>query len=345
MAIAFKSFNDETGEEPCLIAWIHSHVGSVECNFSSVDLHTQFCHSKIYDGILGLVLEIQEDGQYGQYDFFELSRIGKRRVESCSKRADCNSRVQHQSCNNRTYYQSAKTKVILHNDFSLKIRNFMGTAMYLQSQKESISDCDDEDFELSKECKNFEDKNFQSKKRKLSNNESQDDFPDEPSVTIRKRKEKVAKTIPKGRKTRRTACKFCGKDVAFSYLIIHIEKSKTCREKCGKDLDRMKMEKAQEKREHRKNYKSQNKKKVSKQKAEYNKIKKKEKNERDRQLRQEKLDKLTKKDRYLNFKRSIIDGPNFVCQSCNRCLFIKSVRILTKKQLENLKNLTFSTFS
>ena len=124
--IAFESFKDETGKEPCLIAWIHSHVGLVECNFSSVDLHAQLSYSKIYDGILGLVLKIEENGQLGQYDFFELSRSGKRHVQNCSKKVDCSSRVQHSSCNNSTYYQSAMTKVMLHNEFSLKVKKIMG---------------------------------------------------------------------------------------------------------------------------------------------------------------------------------------------------------------------------
>ena len=50
-----------------------------------------------------------------------------------------------------------------------------------------------------------------------------------------------------------------------------------------------------------------------------------------------KRDKMTKEDRLLAFKRNIIEGPNFVCHSCNRCLFIKSVRILSVLQLKNLK--------
>ena len=50
-----------------------------------------------------------------------------------------------------------------------------------------------------------------------------------------------------------------------------------------------------------------------------------------------KRDKMTKEDRLLAFKHNIIEGPDFVCHSCNRCLFIKSVRILSDLQLKNLK--------
>jgi hypothetical protein len=163
LGIAFESFKDETGKEPCLIAWIHSHVGLVECNFSSVDLHTQLSYSTIYDGILGLVLKIQENGQLGQYDFFELSRSGTRHVGNCSKKVDCNSRVQHLSCSKKSFYQSALARVMLREDFSLKVSNFMGNDQILEH--------DGEDFEPSKEFKDFEDENVKrTKKRKLSTN-------------------------------------------------------------------------------------------------------------------------------------------------------------------------------
>ena len=90
-----------------LLAWIHSHVQSVPCNFSSVDVHTQHSFAKIHDGILGLVVELNENGQIGQYDFYEMSLQGEELVETCSKKKNCNTREQHQSCNNHSIYQSA----------------------------------------------------------------------------------------------------------------------------------------------------------------------------------------------------------------------------------------------
>ena len=52
--------------------WIHSHVQSVKCNFSSVDVHTQFSYSKIYPNILGLVLEIDDPLSFGLDVFVEV---------------------------------------------------------------------------------------------------------------------------------------------------------------------------------------------------------------------------------------------------------------------------------
>ena len=126
---------------------------------------------------------------------------------------------------------------------------------------------DEKDVEQSKECKQFEDENVKrTKKRKLSTNGYQEDFHGKPSFAIGNKKRKVPKTIPKARKISkgRTICEFCGKNVAASWLISHIEKTNTCRLKCGEDLKRMKMEKIQEKRKQNAEYKSKNKEKVKK---------------------------------------------------------------------------------
>ena len=82
---AFQTYMLEKKKKPIVIAWIHSHVGSVKCNFSSVDLHTQHTYSKLHNGILGMVVEIHEDGSLGEHDFYEMSRQGKRFVENCSQ--------------------------------------------------------------------------------------------------------------------------------------------------------------------------------------------------------------------------------------------------------------------
>ena len=75
---AFHNFRGENNRKQVVLAWIHSHVQSVKCNFSSVDVHTQHTFAKIHDGILGLVIELKENGNLGQYDFFEMSLQGKR---------------------------------------------------------------------------------------------------------------------------------------------------------------------------------------------------------------------------------------------------------------------------
>ena len=116
---------NENSRRPVLLAWIHSHVQSVSCNFSSVDVHTQHTFAKVYDGILGLVVELNENGQLGKYDFFEMTVHGERMVEKCSRKKNCNIMEQHQSCNNDHFYKSSFEKVILYDDSMLDVRNFM----------------------------------------------------------------------------------------------------------------------------------------------------------------------------------------------------------------------------
>ena len=117
-----------------LLAWIHSHVQSVPCNFSSVDVHTQHSFAKVYDGILGLVIELKENGQLGQHDFFEMSQQGAKLVENCSRKKNCNTREQHQSCNNPSIYKSAIEKVMFHNDTLLEVRNFMRGSIEFENE-------------------------------------------------------------------------------------------------------------------------------------------------------------------------------------------------------------------
>ena len=79
---AFKALRSEGKMEPCLVAWIHTHVSNVKCGFSSIDSHTQYTYSKIHDEVLGLVIEVNNN-KIGQYDFFEITRQGKRFLEMC----------------------------------------------------------------------------------------------------------------------------------------------------------------------------------------------------------------------------------------------------------------------
>ena len=55
-----------------------------------------------------------------------------------------------------------------------------------------------------------------------------------------------------------------------------------------------------------------------------------------RQATIDKQRKKTAEDRFLAFKRDIVDGPNFVCFSCNRNLFKCSVKTLETKEISRL---------
>ena len=122
---AFDKFQVDRKEKPCLISWIHSHVGGSECCFSSIDNHTQYSYQKVHKGVLGLVVEIKPNGKKGSYDFFELSSFGKKELEKCSRQKNCVTTEQHESCMGRDFYQSARTKVLFDAFYSIEVSNFM----------------------------------------------------------------------------------------------------------------------------------------------------------------------------------------------------------------------------
>ena len=68
----------------------------------------------------------------------------------------------------------------------------------------------------------------------------------------------------------------------------------------------------------------------------YNKEKQETINAKIADKREEKRRATTEEERFLNFKRDIIDGPNFPCFSCDRVLFKKQVKILKLGQIAKL---------
>ena len=126
-------YSEERGR-PYLMSWIHSHVGGVECCFSSVDVHTQHTLAKFHEAVIGMVIQLNENDKIVHHDFYEMSRQGLRHVENCSKKRNCNSRQQHDSCYNTNLYKSSSDKVMLHDDVGLRVQNFMLPNIGLQNQ-------------------------------------------------------------------------------------------------------------------------------------------------------------------------------------------------------------------
>lgn len=148
---AFDKFKVDRNEQPCLISWIHSHVGGSECSFSSIDNHTQHLLNKEHKGVLGLVVEIKQNGKKGVHDFFELTSFGKKEIQNCSRQKNCITTKQHESCMGRNFYQSAMSKVIFDDFYSIKVDNFMlkfGIESHLPDNEVFVSDSDDEIFIL-----------------------------------------------------------------------------------------------------------------------------------------------------------------------------------------------------
>ena len=260
-------------KKPVLIAWIHSHVTTIKCNFSSVDLHTQNTLSKLYDGILGMVVEINEDGKVAAFDFYELSKKGKRWIENCSKSPECNSRMQHEYCSDSSLYQSARKNVQLESTFHLKVKNFISPTNNANMKIQNSFSIDDDDFQtadVSMDLENWASQRLRKRKK------SKSFFEQSPSKSAKQKRNN----------SKRINCPFCGKNVAESYLVYHIEKTIDCKDKCGDNkLQKLKNEKIQRKRDYNKvrycnnaekrkeqvrSYASQNREKVIKRKDVYN---------------------------------------------------------------------------
>ena len=62
------------------------------------------------------------------------TRQGEMLVEKCSRKKNCNTKEQHQSCNNHCFYKSALEKIMLHDNTSLKVRNFIGESIEFQNE-------------------------------------------------------------------------------------------------------------------------------------------------------------------------------------------------------------------
>ena len=170
----------------------------------------------------------------------------------------------------------------------------------------------------------------------------------------------------KGKKIEKnkTRCKICKK--FFVVLLLHLDKSDVCKIQYGKQFDKLKTSKNNEKKEYQKvynkeyqinnrvvndkeikeqraNYRSQNRELISQRNAQFycknqEKIKEKQryqysinKNEINERRKRKKLE-----ERIKAFKQDIIHSPNYSCFSCKRSLFKNSVKILKAADIKAL---------
>ena len=112
-------YSEERGR-PYLMSWIHSHVRGNECQFSSIDVHTQFSMDRLYDGITGIVIKISSDGNCDAYNVFKLTTLGQQKIYQCKE----DSTKQHGSCSSKKFYKSVRRDLSMTGSLPLKIQNF-----------------------------------------------------------------------------------------------------------------------------------------------------------------------------------------------------------------------------
>ena len=123
-------------------------------------------------------------------------------------------------------------------------------------------------------------------------------------------------------------CKGCPKKIPEQSMLRHL-RSKHCRKQYSdKDYSNLIIRRD----ERRKLYRQQH---FQQLKKTNNSIQKKN-TANHRQTRMNNRSKVTVKDQLLAFKRDIVDGPNFVCYSCNRNLFKCSVKTLETTDITKL---------
>ena len=170
-----------------LVLWIHTHVRGSLCGFSSVDVHTQYAYRLMSSNILGLVIELNNSGECGEFDFFELTNDGNGIVRNCGRTKNISS-IQHESCARKELYKSAKDRITISDNISTKVQDFR-----------------------------FEEINLSLKE--------EHDW---------------------------THCKNCKKD--FKNILLHLSRMQKCRRTYGKEYDKMKEVKAEEKKKYGKDY-------------------------------------------------------------------------------------------
>ena len=99
-------------KEKNVIAWVHTRPpGPNNCEFTSIDMHTQFALTKyVSKDIIGIIIELQHD-QY-IWNAMNLNIYGEQRVEFCGKKNNCPFDV-HKWCACDCLYESCKSSIKL----------------------------------------------------------------------------------------------------------------------------------------------------------------------------------------------------------------------------------------
>ena len=320
----------EYPDQSTLLGWMHCHFNGVKCHLSSIDLHKQFILEQTFPHVLSIVVEIGPKGKK-KHEFCQLSEKGIQRVLACNQE-ECkkDKNVSHKACSYPRFTKFVKNQIIFNNNTIRVIANSNPDEFSLQEDTNN-SEPGPSNFVTGK--KTLIHNNSGASKKTIGSNESKLD-----------KSSKIAES-----EDNLIECRGCKKKV--SSIRLHLRKKSCKQQYTEKEYSEFVKVKAAEKSVYLKKYKQSNKnalKKKRQENAKKNKeaLKKKrqdnakaiKESEKARQIksRSNKRKSVTSQGRVLAFKRDIIDGPNFVCFSCNRCLFKSSVRILKENDIAKL---------
>jgi hypothetical protein len=287
---------------------MHCHVNGEKCHLSSTDLHKQFVLEQTYPHILAIVVEISPKGKQ-KHEFCRLSQKGIQRITACNQEAcgqDHNldkQSVPHKSCSYPRFSEFVKKQIIFNS----------GTFRVIDNNNV-------DEFPLQKVT-------TESNAGQPKFDKGEDTVSSQELIECRGCKKKVASIRLHLRSKR---CRLHYSDEEYSVFV----KAKADKKK--EYLKEYKQKNAKSIKEHLKEYKQKNAKSIKEQEAIRSAKNQKANALRQIQCRAKKKQSVCAQNRIQTFKRDIIDGPNSVCFSCNRCLFKNSVKVLRANDIEVL---------
>ena len=331
------------GSKLSIVAWVHSHVEKVECCFSSIDLHTQLTLSQIFPDILGLVFELDGDGDPIKHDFYGLTRHGVTNLRKCKEASG----AFHDECGKSSYYTSKMHLIDLF-DGPIEVHDFFHINQLerkLMQDKESLARKVTSQKNPSVEKNVFNDipKLIQSHFEALMEDDAQEENAQNDHQM------ETQENSPS--QTAEFQCEGCGKSLNIDSFLKHVGRAKKCKNYYGERYEKMKKARKLDTEQKRKGkrapyfkeYNTKHKEEISQKKKIYNQNnkeaisqKKKIYNQDNKEMisqkkkiydlnnkeqAKQKRFELKIKNRFKKFKMETKDGPSFNCNCCHRGLF------------------------
>ena len=282
-------------------------------------MHTQWAYEYQFPGIFGIVVQINSSGQLIDYDCFVLTEFGHLVVQQCGLNSN-QARLQHESCSSPDLYRSIKNSTKVSDEVPCAILNFMNKSIDVEIERSKNA----EEMVVCRGCKKPLKANglLRHLGQKLPCQTSYGDDYEEL-----KKKSKAAKVEAKK------------KSDAINYSRNRasiIKKTKQYKEKNKEKVKAQNSSYKERNKDKISEYREKNREKINEKCASYDLENKERRAEKSKQRRlKKKMVPMLK--RIMKFKADIKDGPIHVCKSCKRGLFKKSIKILTQKDLLNLR--------
>ena len=311
-----------------IASWVHSHVEGVECCFSSVDLHTQFSYTRIYPDLLGLVFEINPNGNLKKYDYYGFTPEGNSKLRNCKLPGT----QFHDECWQKSYYTSKKHLVTFF-DGPLKVydgipeinpqRELNSTEFSSMWEYLTIQESANETNSILDEVLDTQKSSQSNQSQDLNQDQTNIHQSQESNVLSQKDEEK---------------CKGCEKIFKIDKLVQHVghRNSKKCKAAYGEETyEKMKSarkEAVQKRKRVRstyfKDWNARNRKERNEKQKIYDQKNKEVIYEKARQRKKDmKIANLEFEKRFKNFKNETKNGPSFGCHCCHRSLFYRGMFI------------------